>query len=74
MQILLNDEPIDVTLEAEETIGEVIDALADWLAESQCTITGITVDDIANPIGPHLGKANTPHLFSQPSRHCFLVL
>ena len=60
MQILVNDEPLDVTLEHEQTLGEVIDALADWLAEAQCTITAISVDNVVNPIHDRSGWESVP--------------
>ncbi len=50
MQILINQEPLNYTLESEESLGEVIDGLARWLEDGQYAITSIDVDDRSLPI------------------------
>jgi len=44
MNILINQEPIDVTLEREENLGEVILALRSWLGEAGLRIRSIAAD------------------------------
>ncbi len=50
MEILVNQEPLNYTLESEESLGEVIDGLARWLKDGQYAITSIDVDDQSLPI------------------------
>lgn len=51
MEILVNKEPLDFTLESESSIGEVVDGLAEWLKGSQFAITGIDIDALPQPLG-----------------------
>ncbi len=45
MEILVNREPIDFSLENESSLGEVIDELADWLRSGRFAITSLDVND-----------------------------
>ena len=44
MEILVNREPLDFSLEHESSVGEVIDGLADWLGSGRFAITSLDVD------------------------------
>ena len=44
MEILVNREPLDFTLEKESSVGEVVDGLAQWLGEGQFAITSLDVN------------------------------
>lgn len=44
MEILVNNEPLDYTLENERSLGEVIDGIASWLESGRFAITGLDVD------------------------------
>ena len=50
MEILVNHEKIDFTLEREESVGEVIDALAQWLESGAMAITAVRIDEEPYPI------------------------
>lgn len=50
MEILVNQEPLNYTLESEESLGQVIDGLARWLKDGQYAITSIDVDNQSLPI------------------------
>lgn len=50
MEILVNQESLNYSLESEESLGEVIDGLARWLHDGNFTITAIDVDDESLPI------------------------
>ena len=50
MEILVNREPLDFTLEDEQSLGEVVDGLQAWLTAGQFTITSIDVNDTSYPI------------------------
>jgi hypothetical protein len=50
MEILVNKENIDFTLEQEQSIGEVVDGLAQWLESGELAITGLDLDDESYPI------------------------
>jgi hypothetical protein len=45
VQVLINQERVDVTLENEKTLGEVVHGIRTWLNESQLYITDVTVDE-----------------------------
>jgi hypothetical protein len=45
VQILVNNDPFDVTLEQEKTAGEVFDALSAWFSEKDFSITGLYIDN-----------------------------
>ena len=60
MEILINDEPIDVTLESEKTVGEVLDGIDSWLAGSHMTVTAFALDSAS------MAAQRTPELTSQP--------
>ncbi len=45
MEILVNREPLDFSLENESSLGEVIDELADWLRSGRFAITSLDVND-----------------------------
>ncbi len=44
MEILVNHEPLDFTLENESSVGEVVDGLSAWLRDGNFAITGLNVD------------------------------
>lgn len=44
MKIIVNDEPIDFSLQGETNLGEIVPTLRDWLAESEYTITALSAD------------------------------
>ena len=44
MTIRINSEPVDITLEQEENLGEVISGIERWLAEESFCIRTISVD------------------------------
>lgn len=44
MEVLINREQVDVTLEHERTLGEVMEGLRGWLNDSQLYITDVLVD------------------------------
>jgi hypothetical protein len=45
VEVLINQEQVDVTLEHEKTLGEVMDGIRGWLNESQLYITDVMVDE-----------------------------
>lgn len=45
MEVLINQEQVDVTLEHEKTLGEVMDGIRGWLNEAQLYITDVMVDE-----------------------------
>ena len=45
MQIRINDEQIDFTLEQEQALGEVVDGIQDWLSSNGFAITALRIDD-----------------------------
>jgi hypothetical protein len=45
LEILINEEKIDFTLEKEKSLGEVIDAIENWLSNPNFKITSLKVDD-----------------------------
>jgi hypothetical protein len=47
MQILINDEKIDFTLENEKTMGEILASLDAWLEKSDLVMTSVAVDGSA---------------------------
>jgi hypothetical protein len=51
MEILVNEEPLDYTLERESSLGDVIDGLTEWLQDGQFAITGIDVDRTPVQVG-----------------------
>lgn len=50
MEILVNREPLDYTLENETSVGEVVDGVQKWLAEGEFTITSLDVNNTNYPI------------------------
>lgn len=47
MNVLVNNEKLDVTLEDEHTVGDVVRELAGWLTAQGMELQGITIDDEA---------------------------
>ncbi|MFP4205186.1 MAG: hypothetical protein ACLFRR_08065 [Spirochaetaceae bacterium] len=45
MEVLINEKPVDVTLEDERTLGEVLDELRGWLGNAELYITDVVVDE-----------------------------
>ena len=56
MEVHINKVPISVTLEREETIGEVYDGVVDWLVSGGHRVVGIALDGAEVPL-----PAATPH-------------
>ena len=50
MEIRINNQPIDITLEGERTVNEVVAGVKRWLHDSQFTVTDVTVDDEQLPL------------------------
>jgi len=50
MEILVNREPLNFNLEAESSVGEVVDGLADWLRSGRFAITSLDVDETSYAI------------------------
>jgi hypothetical protein len=50
VELLVNSQPVELTLEDEKTLGEVISGVRDWLAQSRLFVTDIHVDDREIPL------------------------
>ncbi len=50
MVILVNDEPIQFTLEGEKDLGEVVTQIERWLLDSRLTLSGLRVDGDELPL------------------------
>ncbi|MFP4551506.1 MAG: hypothetical protein ACLFNT_11925 [Spirochaetales bacterium] len=50
MEILVNREPLDYTLESETSLGEVVDGVQEWLQDGKFTITSLDINNEAYPI------------------------
>jgi hypothetical protein len=50
VQIVVNDEPISFTLENEQTMGQIVDQLEDWLTTQRLAISSVTVDKEELPL------------------------
>ncbi|MFW5842903.1 MAG: hypothetical protein ACOCW6_03175 [Spirochaetota bacterium] len=50
MELLVNSQPVELTLEDESTLGEVISGVRNWLAESRLFVTDIQVDEREVPL------------------------
>lgn len=50
MELLVNSQPVELTLEDESTLGEVISGVRSWLAESRLFVTDIHVDEHEVPL------------------------
>jgi len=44
MEIRINEQPLDVSLENEKTIGDVLAALDQWLYDSKHILSGLSID------------------------------
>jgi hypothetical protein len=54
VELLVNSQPVELTLEDESTLGEVISGVRNWLAESRLFVTDIQVDEREVPLElPH---------------------
>ncbi|RPI96620.1 MAG: hypothetical protein EHM32_02745, partial [Spirochaetales bacterium] len=60
MEIRINDEVIDFTLEQEKALGEVVDGIQEWLAQNGFTLTGIRKDSLVLTLGSRLEWQNDP--------------
>lgn len=59
MKILVNDEPIQFTLEGEKNLGEVVSQIERWLFENRLTLSGLKVDGDELPLyAPDRWKAH----------------
>jgi len=45
VEVLINEERVDVTLEEEQTLGEVMEGLRGWLNDAKLFITDVVVDE-----------------------------
>ncbi len=50
MNILVNEKPLDVSLEAETELGEVLAGIESWLVEGRMRITDLVIDDSPRPL------------------------
>lgn len=46
MDVLINDENVDITLEHEKTVGEVVDGLLGWLRNNMMAVSTVTIDEL----------------------------
>jgi hypothetical protein len=60
LEIRINGEKIDFTLEQEHVLGEVIDGLQEWLETNGFTIAEIRRDDTNVPLGSKLDWKDDP--------------
>lgn len=60
MEIRINDETIDFTLEREKALGEVVDGIQEWLAINGFTLTRIRKDSTILELGSRLEWQNDP--------------
>ena len=44
MEIRINEQPLDVSIENEKTIGDVLAALDQWLYDSRHILSGLSID------------------------------
>jgi len=59
LKILVNDEPIQFTLEGEKNLGEVVSQIERWLFENRLTLSGLKVDGDELPLyAPDRWKAH----------------
>ena len=45
MHIFINEEPVDIVIEEEKTIGDVLAGIDAWLSESENRISGLRIND-----------------------------
>ena len=50
MNILVNNKPLDVSLEAETELGQIVTGIENWLAEGRMRITDLVIDDAPRPL------------------------
>ena len=60
MEIRINDQVIDFTLEQEKALGDVVDGIQEWLALNGFTLTGIRKDSAVLELGSRLDWRNDP--------------
>lgn len=60
MQITINNEQIDFTLEEERILGDVVDGIQDWLVSNGFTITSIRRDETELSFATRLEWQNDP--------------
>ena len=59
MEIIINDEKVDFTIENEKSLGDVLESLEGWVAENGGIISTVSVDEKEIAVGQqseHLGK------------------
>jgi hypothetical protein len=59
MEIIINDESVDFTIENEKNLGDVLESLEGWVAENGGIISTVSVDEREITVGQqseHLGK------------------
>lgn len=59
MNFTINGQTADITLETEETVGELLAGLEQWLADSDFSLSGIEID------GKEIASGDISGLFSQ---------
>jgi hypothetical protein len=62
MDIRINGEPADITLESEKTLGELLCAIEDWLRPSGYALSGLRIN------GTAMGAASIPEAFNRDLR------
>lgn len=60
MEIRINDEPLDFTLEQEQTLGEVVEQLRSWLADAGMLIEDLSVNGAQVPADQLAQSKRTP--------------
>ncbi|MFP4643510.1 MAG: hypothetical protein ACLFM0_04075 [Spirochaetales bacterium] len=60
MKIVVNEQELDVTYENEKTVGDVVNELKQWLADSGMSITRCSLDDNDVADGSRESWATTP--------------
>jgi hypothetical protein len=60
VEIRINDEPLDFTLEQEETLGEVVEQLQSWLADGGMLIENLSVNGSKVPGDQLTESRDTP--------------
>ena len=60
MEIRINEETVDITLEDEQVLGDVVDGIQDWLALNGYTVTAVRKDAEEIRLGARLEWQDDP--------------